>query len=85
MLIGWRGEIPAAPISTIGQIVTLEIELAANQGFGQQCIHCEGTVIRMVPPELQAAGRVNYMDFRSFHGRLSALEALQPVATSWMA
>jgi len=25
------------------------------------------------------------MDFRSFHDRIRALEALQPVANSWMA
>jgi hypothetical protein len=28
---------------------------------------------------------VNYMDFRSFHDRLRSMEALQPVANSWMA
>jgi hypothetical protein len=28
---------------------------------------------------------VNYMDFRSFHDQIRAMEALQPLATSWMA
>ena len=88
ILIGWRREGAALPSPVIGQIVTVEIELPANHGFGQKCIHSQGTVIRVT--QLEAAGmhmalRVNYMDFRSFHDRLCALEALQPVATSWMA
>jgi hypothetical protein len=29
--------------------------------------------------------RVNYMDFRSFHDRIRAFEAMRPVANSWMA
>jgi hypothetical protein len=88
VLIGWRGDSPTAPAPAIGQIVTVEIELPANHGFGQKCMHCQGTVIRVTQPEpswMCVALRVNYMDFRSFHDRLCAFEALQPVATSWMA
>jgi len=76
----------AAP--AVGQIVTVEVELPANHGFGQKCIHCQGTVIRVsqTDPECpRVALQVNYMDFRSFHDRIRALEALQPVADSWMA
>jgi hypothetical protein len=29
--------------------------------------------------------QVSYMDFRSFHDQIRAMEALQPVASSWMA
>jgi hypothetical protein len=29
--------------------------------------------------------RVNYMDFRSFHDRIRAFEAVRPAASSWMA
>ena len=36
------------PVPAIGQIVTVEIELPANHGFGQKCIHCQGTVTRVV-------------------------------------
>jgi len=64
------------------------VELPANHGFGQKCIHCQGTVIRVseADPECpRVALQVNYMDFRSFHDRIRALEALQPVADSWMA
>jgi hypothetical protein len=71
----------------IGQIITVEIELPANHGFGQKCMHCQGTVARLVPGEEfpTIALRVNYMDFRSFHDRIRALEAMQPVASSWIA
>lgn len=88
VLIEWRGGDPSSPVPAIGHIVTVEIELPANHGFGQKCIHCQGTVIRVTQPEpgrMHVALRVNYMDFRSFHDRLCALESLQPVATSWMA
>jgi hypothetical protein len=33
----------------------------------------------------RVALRVNYMDFRAFHDKLRVLEAMQPVANSWMA
>jgi hypothetical protein len=72
----------------IGQIVTVEIELPANHGFGQKCIHCQGTVLRVDQPEQQGAHvalRVNYMDFRSFHDRLRALETVEPAGNRWMA
>ena len=88
VLIECRGDGPISSIPAIGQIVTVEIELPANHGFGQKCIHCQGAVIRVTQPEparVHIALRVNYMDFRSFHDRLCALESLQPVATSRMA
>jgi PilZ domain len=88
LLIAWRGDGAPLPLPAIGQIVTIEIELPANHGFGQKCIHCQGTVTRVsqYEPEIpRVAMRVNYMDFRSFHDRIRSLEALQPVANSWMA
>ena len=73
----------------IGQIVTVEMELPANHGFGQKCIHCQGTVMRVIAIQRRIsrviALRVNYMDFRSFHDQIRAFEAMQPVANSWMA
>ncbi len=73
----------------IGQIITVEIELPANHGFGQKCIHCQGTVARIVNANEgespRVALRVNYMDFRAFHDRIRAFETMQPVANSWMA
>jgi len=88
ILLAWRADGASIPTPAIGQIVTVEVELPAHHGFGQKCIHCQGTVIRvsLSDPECpRVALQVNYMDFRSFHDRIRALEALQPVANSWMA
>jgi hypothetical protein len=87
ILVAWSGEGPAVPVPGLGQIVTVEIELPANHGFGQKCIHCQGTVTRVTgaPESPNVALRVNYIDFRSFHDRLRVVEALTPVASSWMA
>jgi hypothetical protein len=87
ILVAWGREEPPAPLPGLGQIVTVEIELPANHGFGQKCIHCQGTVTRVTgaPESPNVALRVNYMDFRSFHDRIRAVEALTPVASSWMA
>lgn len=87
LLVAWRGESTPLPLPAIGQIVTVEIELPANHGFGQKCIHCQGTVTRVTEDSdfPRVALRVNYMDFRAFHDRIRALETLQPVANSWMA
>ena len=73
--------------AVIGQILTIEVELPANHGFGQKCIHCQGTVTRISsdPDSPRVALRVNYMDFRAFHDRLRMTEAMQPVANQWMA
>jgi len=88
LLIGWSGADPIPALPAIGQIVTVEIELPTNHGFGQKCIHCQGTVIRVAQPGEEGphvALRVNYMDFRSFDERLRSLEASEPVAQGWMA
>jgi hypothetical protein len=88
ILLAWRSDGAPLPVPSVGQIVTVEVELPANHGFGQKCIHCQGTVIRVSLPEgdcPRVALQVNYMDFRSFQDRIRALESLQPVANSWMA
>jgi hypothetical protein len=89
VLIAWRGVDAELPIPSMGQIVTVEIELPANHGFGQKCIHCQGTVMRITDSAESIpliALRVNYMDFQSFHDRIRAFEAMRPVASSsWMA
>jgi hypothetical protein len=88
LLVAWRAEGAALPLPSIGQIVTVEVELPANHGFGQKCIHCQGSVTRISQLETdcpRVALQVNYMDFRSFHDRIRAMETTQPVANSWMA
>src|SRR4051794_6907496 len=44
ILVAWKGVEAALPLPAPGQIITVEIELPANHGFGQKCIHCQGTV-----------------------------------------
>ena len=88
ILVAWKGAEASLPVPGMGQIITVEIELPANHGFGQKCIHCQGTVTRMQNSSEDfplIALRVNYMDFRSFHDRIRAFEAMRPVASSWMA
>ena len=89
ILVAWRGEDAAAvPLPMVGQVVTVEIELPVNHGFGQKCIHCQGTVTRTSVADEgypRVALEVTYMDFRSFHDQIRAIEALQPLETSWMA
>ena len=89
ILVAWRGEDGAAvPVPVAGQVVTVEIELPANHGFVQKCIHCQGTVTRASPADggyPRVALQVSYMDFRSFHDQIHAMEALQPLENSWMA
>jgi hypothetical protein len=89
ILVAWRGEDAATvPVPVVGQVLTVEIELPANHGFGQKCIHCQGMVTRTSCAEggyPRVALQVSYMDFRSFHDQIRAMEALQPVESSWMA
>ena len=88
ILIAWLGENVALPVPVLGQIITIEVELPANHGFGQKCIHVQGTVTRISdtnPDGPRIALRVNYMDFRSFHDQIRTFETAQPVANSWMA
>ena len=87
-LIAWRGADAELPVPSMGQIVTVEIELPAHHGFGPKCIHCQGTVMRIaasVEDFPLVALRVNYMDFRSFQCRIPAFVASQPLVSSWMA
>ena len=88
VLIAWRGVQQELPTPSVGQIITVEVELPANHGFGQKCIHCQGSVMRVSNSSENfplVALRVNYMDFRSFHDRIRAFEALRPVENTWMA
>jgi hypothetical protein len=86
LLIAWQGGAEPLPLPSLGQILTLELELPANHGFGQKCIHCQGTVLRATDSGRGyplVALQVNYMDFRAFHDRLHVTEDVQSPA--WMA
>lgn len=87
MLIAWRGENGPLPPPSLGQIITIEVELPAHHGFGQKCMHVQGTVLRVSDGNgyQRVALRVNYMDFRAFHARLRASDSVAPEAEHWMA
>lgn len=86
LLMAWPGNGAAVPMPSIGQIITVEVELPGNHGFGQKCIHCQGSVIRISadPERPRVALLVNYMDFRAFHDRLRSIDAVQPAVNAWM-
>ena len=87
LLVNWQGEgLSGTP--AVGQIITIDVELPAHHGFGQKCMHCQGTVTRVMDQPQEGhwvALHVNYMDFRCFHDQLRSLQGLEPVASSWMA
>ena len=87
LLVAWRGEGSALPLPAAGQIITIDIELPVHHGFGQKCIHCQGTVIRILQDaeNPRVALRVNYMDFRAFHDQLRLIDSMQPAVTTYMA
>jgi len=88
MLVAWRGETGPLPPPGLGQIVTVEVELPAAHGFGQKCMHVQGTVLRVADSGQgysRVALRVNYMDFRALHTRLRSIETPRPEARPWMA
>ena len=88
LLVAWRGEGSALPMPSIGQIITVEVELPANHGFGQKCIHCQGTVIRDFPQTRNArgspCGSTIWIFVLSTTG-CALMDAMQPVVNSWMA
>ena len=57
LLVAWRGEGAGCRFRRSGQIITVEIELPANHGFGQKCIHCQGTVIAGLESERRISPR----------------------------
>jgi hypothetical protein len=88
LLVAWRGQAAPLALPSLGQMITVEVELPANHGFGQKCIHCQGAVIRISPdPECpRVALLINYMDFREFHDRVRMMNNMQPAAlNTWMA
>lgn len=83
LLIAWKSENGAVPPPTVGQIVTVEIELPANHGFGPKCLHCQGWVTRVAYDHSdgpRVALRLNYMDFRSLHGRPYTVALREPAS-----
>jgi hypothetical protein len=88
ILIAWHGRDVVHPLPSVGQLLTIDIELPEHHAFGQKCIHCQGTVLRIWQPENrypQVALRINYIDFRPLHDNPRPLGAVQPRATNRLA
>jgi hypothetical protein len=88
LLVAWRSDTGAMPMPSVGQMLTVEVELPANHGFEPKCIHCQGAVARISIEDLECprvAVRLNYMDFRSFPSLAGVQPASQAAASSWMA
>jgi hypothetical protein len=88
VLINWQHNDASIELPHPGQILTVEVELPAHHGFGQKCIHCQGTVVRVLHPEsgmARVALNVNYMDFRSFGNGVAVMESAQAAVGNWMA
>jgi hypothetical protein len=88
LLIAWGPAEGRGSLPRLGQILTVEVELPANHGFGPKCIHCQGTVVRVSDPAHatpQVALSVNYMDFRAFDERFAPVHAIEPAVGNWMA
>lgn len=87
ILVVWKSDRPV-PLPGLGEMVTVDIELPAHHGFGRKCIHCQAEVVRVTAPEGEAprvALSVNYMKFRSYREKITALEQLEPAgANTWM-
>lgn len=87
MLVVWNLEAGAPPEA--GRMVTVEIELPANHGFGRKCIHCEAVVVRTVglaEGHPKVALSVNQMKFRAYRENISALQKLEMAEVGgWLA
>ncbi len=86
MLVVWDA---AQPWPDAGRMVTVEIELPANHGFGRKCIHCDAVVVRVArsghePPRVGLS--VNQMKFRAYRDNISALQKLEAAEVGgWLA
>jgi hypothetical protein len=88
LLLAWRHDTGPAALPIVGQIVTIEVELPANHGFGPKCIHCQGSVARLALEDRdcpRVAVRLNYMDFRDLPGCAVARTPPPAPVNSWSA
>ena len=87
ILVIWKSEQPL-PLPEVGELLTVDIELPSHHSFGRKCIHCQAEVVRVAKPAKDAprvALSVNYMKFRAYREKISALEKLEPAGIgTWM-
>jgi hypothetical protein len=87
ILVIWKSD-QSLPVPAVGDLLTVDVELPSHHGFGRKCIHCQAQVVRVTDPEGESprvALSVNYMKFRAYRDKISALERLEPAAVgTWM-
>ncbi len=87
ILVVWKSD-KHIPLPEIGDLLTVEVELPSHHSFGRKCIHCQAQVVRVAKMEKDAprvALSVNYMKFRAYRDKISALEKLEPAGIgTWM-
>ncbi|MGA7234136.1 MAG: PilZ domain-containing protein [Bryobacteraceae bacterium] len=79
LLIAWETETSTVPAPSLGEIVTVEIELPAHHSFNPKCIHCQGAVTRVSNENhgpTTVALSLNYVDFRPLQRPLFSSPAL---------
>jgi hypothetical protein len=82
VLLMWPEGPSAPPMPRLGQLVTVNIELPADHGFGRKCIHCQASVVRLQPANggpggVKVALKINYMKFGEIHDNIRALNDFQ--------
>src|SRR5437867_11417046 len=55
VLVSWKPEHPNSRPPEVGDLMRIEIELPANHVFGDKCIYCQATVVRVSRGENGAA------------------------------
>lgn len=68
------------PPPSVGEAVSVEIELPWLHSFGPKCIHCQASVVRVIEngPRFTVALCADQMQFRTFGERLQVSTWIQP-------
>ncbi len=72
LLLTWDENLAASTLPSLGDPLTVEIELPANRSFGSRCMRCEAVVTRVEAAPgapRTVALRIEQMAFRSAIGR----------------
>jgi hypothetical protein len=68
VLVVLEGERASAELPCVGDPLLIEIDLPANHAFGQKCMQCQATVVRVSTPDdgpASLAMRIHKMRFQS--------------------
>ena len=68
VLVVLEGESASAELPCVGDPLLIEIDLPSNHAFGQKCMQCQATVVRVSKPgdgPASLAMRIHKMRFQS--------------------